>query len=118
MSTEDFRVLTIAVTLVTMTLLPFAIWHRHKHPMVLLLAIVSTILFVGEVVAIVEQIEARSPIVWYTSPLTLAADLVALIYCALAFALPGETTYPARGQPGETGAAGPTGPRGERGPPG
>jgi len=85
-SADEFRYLTIALTLLAGLLFPWAIYLRTRTNAAVLVVIVLVINFVGASVAIADSI--GEPIVWYRTPRIFVASVLALIYCVIAFTSP------------------------------
>ncbi len=86
MSVDDFRIMTICLTLLSGLLFPWAIYHRTQTRAALLVVVVLVINFVGASVAIADSF--GDPLVWYRTPRIFVADVLALIYCGIAWLPP------------------------------
>lgn len=84
MSADDFRLLTIGLTLLAGLLFPWAIYHRTHTRAALLVVVVLVVNFMGASLAIADSI--GEPLVWYRTPRIFVSSVLALVYVAIAFA--------------------------------
>jgi len=85
-SADDFRLLTIVLTLAACLLVPAAIYRRVRTPAVLLIVVVLILQYIGASLAVADT--EGHPMVWYRTPRIFVAAVVSLVYVAVAFRLP------------------------------
>jgi hypothetical protein len=82
MSTDEFRALTLVLTVLAMLTVPAAIWLRVKSPAVLLIVVVLTLQYIGSTIALAR--EEGEALEWYGTPRIFAAATVSLLYVLFA----------------------------------
>lgn len=86
MSPDEFRFLTLALTLIACLTMPHAMMRRHPNPATGLVVIVLVTQFIGAAIAVTEHM--GEPIVWYRAPRICFAAVVAIVYAWFAWTHP------------------------------